>query len=208
MTAAPKDMYGIPMLPSLFDNAVDPPDKFSSPSTDEIADAFDPATYNIWNSVMHSGGSVNETNPLLQNIPGQATFNPSARDGTGSMGSASTHSSTASFDLQSAKPYLDPDRKERLEEFTQAFLTMSVFDVADIWVPSPGDGRNIHHVSSVLSDEENHILNYFCQMSQNVVLQRWSGAIGRAYSSGNVVWSTNKVRTDYCIFLGNYSKHC
>ena len=187
MTAAPKDVYGIPILPSLFENAVDHQTTFSSPSTDEIADAFDPATYNIWNTVMQSG--LNETNPV-QTFPPLAT----GRDAS-SMGSTSTNSSIASFDLQTAKPYLHPDRKERLEEFTEAFLTMSVFDVADIWVPSPGNGRNIHHISSVLSDEDNHILNYFCEMSQNTVLQSWSGAVGRAYSSGNAVWSTNKVST-------------
>ena len=195
MTAAPKDMYGIPMLPSLFDNSLDPPERMSSPSTDEIADAFDPTTYNIWNTIMQSG--VTETNPLLQNIPNQTQFQgPTNDERVNSMGTNSTNSSTSTLDIQSATPYLDPDRKERLEEFAQAFLTMSVFEVADIWVPSPGDGKNIHHISSVLPDDDscdNYALDYFCQLSQNVVLQSWSGAVGRAYSSGNTIWSTNKV---------------
>lgn len=73
--------------------------------------------------------------------------------------------------------------RDRIEEFLTAFLSMSVFDAADIWIPrEPG----LCHEVTVLANDS---LREFWAASEGIFVQSWSGAVGRAHASGNPVWS-------------------
>uniref|UniRef100_A0A7S2UPA2 WRKY19-like zinc finger domain-containing protein n=1 Tax=Attheya septentrionalis TaxID=420275 RepID=A0A7S2UPA2_9STRA len=100
--------------------------------------------------------------------------------------------SSSSTLSQLSKPILPPVRQERLEEFISAFLGMSVFDVADVWMPTSGDdAQYLRHVMSVTASDQNETLNEFKKATTGSILKIWSGAVGKAYGSGNAVW-TNK----------------
>eukprot|EP00814_Leptocylindrus_danicus_P021913 CAMPEP_0116048420 /NCGR_PEP_ID=MMETSP0321-20121206/29543_1 /TAXON_ID=163516 /ORGANISM="Leptocylindrus danicus var. danicus, Strain B650" /LENGTH=725 /DNA_ID=CAMNT_0003530621 /DNA_START=155 /DNA_END=2332 /DNA_ORIENTATION=- len=88
-------------------------------------------------------------------------------------------------------------KKDRLEEFAQAFLGMSVFDIADIWMPDDettekNDVMLLKHVSSMTNDHKNEDFIAFRQFSVGSTVRMWSGAVGRAFASGNPVWSRNE----------------
>jgi hypothetical protein len=46
-------------------------------------------------------------------------------------------------------------------------------------------------VFSLTSNENNTSINFFKTCSNNTIIKGWSGAVGRAFSSGSPVWSTN-----------------
>jgi hypothetical protein len=75
---------------------------------------------------------------------------------------------------------------ERLEEFATAFLNMSVFDAADVWIPQQ-NSEGVSQVVSVVANDALHELR-----SKGMVISNWSGAVGRAYASGTPVWSHNR----------------
>lgn len=110
---------------------------------------------------------------------------------------------------------IQPERQERLEEFVSAFLGLSVFDLADVWVPITADVDGsvctlLHNVFCVSStdtvNDDNSSggiggssggvtpITHFKHVSRNTVIKGWAGAVGRAQCSGNAVWSTNPVR--------------
>ena len=135
------------------------------------ANAFDQATYGLWSTIMENL----DVSAAIEQVPDDAT------------------SAAAAITSQSDTLYVNPERMERLEEFSSAFLSMSVFDAADFWTPSMcADGStNLHLVFSLTSNDCNTSLNYFKIASANCVIKGWSGAVGRAFSSGSPVWSTN-----------------
>ena len=109
--------------------------------------------------------------------------------------------SISTFSLSQQVPtqidFISPERQERLEEFVSAFLGLSVFDLADVWVPTTADdgSTSIHNVFAVASSETSSssaVIN-FRNLSRRTIIKGWSGAVGRAQCSGNAVWSTNQV---------------
>lgn len=175
LSRAPKDTFGIPMLPSFAELE----NQQSSLTPDETAeDAFDDATYGIWTTIMETlDGAENDLNE--QPVDGE---NPLLREQT-----------TESFALPIAFHSTDPMkecRKNRLEEFCSAFLGMSVFDMADVWVPAGRDyPDSLRHVMSVTSTDKNPVLNQFQMSSENTLIKHWTGAVGTAFAGGNPVWS-------------------
>ena len=168
------DFFGIPLLDPFVNGGSGGGDGDSvSGSDDGAANAFDHASYGLWSTIMENPA----INSAIEQIPDEAT----------SLAAAIT---TAQ---QSETPNLHPERRERLEEFSSAFLAMSVFDVADFWLPSARtDGTpNLHHVFSLTSDDNNTSLDYFKIASNNTTISAWAGAVGRAFCSGSAVWSTN-----------------
>lgn len=173
----PSDFYGIPLLPPFSD--LDSGDKSRTDGTSSISDsddaaaanAFDQATYGLWSTIMENP----EINSAIEQVSEEITC------------------AAASIASQSDAPYVYPERRERLEEFSSAFLAMSVFDAADFWTPSMNaDGStNLHHVFSLTSNDQNISLNYFKIASTNIIVKGWSGAVGRAFCSGSPIWSTN-----------------
>lgn len=129
---AQKDSFGIPMLPGM------------EPDISGDTDAFDDASYGVWNTIM-------DTAP----------------------------NSVVSIEKSSFPPLV----RERMEEFLTAFLSMSVFDAADIWIPREA---GLCHEVTVLANDS---LQDFRDASDGIFIGNWSGAVGRAYASGNPVWS-------------------
>lgn len=161
---APKDDFGIPMLPSQNNDTLD---------NILITDAFDEASYGIWSTIMNSAS-----------------------------GNTIRTSTTIASKMENIR--------ERLEEFLCAFLGMSVFDVGDAWVLSSDDGDNGGGVSlvgeendkgktlkclfTVAATENNPGVNAFRGISANSSVKIGDGAVGKAFSSGYPVWSSDKVR--------------
>jgi hypothetical protein len=93
-----------------------------------------------------------------------------------------------------APPLQESPRKERLVEFLMAFLGMSVFDLADVWVPLAGKAA-LRHVVTVTANNGLPIsttLAQFKRTSETTLIPYWTGAVGRAFSTGNPVWSSNE----------------
>ena len=148
------------------------------------ANAFDQATYGLWSTIMDNPGIINSA---MDEIPEETT-------------SAAVAISTTQTSWSSDQNMLHPEQRDRLEEFTSAFLAMSVFDAADFWMPTIEPNGNtsnsLRHYFSLTSNDftsndNNSSLNYFKIASNNVIIESWSGAVGRAFCSGCPVWSTN-----------------
>ena len=172
---APKDTFGIPMLPAF------------AQLDEQEDDAFDEATYGIWNTIMeiNPNEEIHKMDPLAE----EPTDEPMALP---------TEAITDSLNIttQPLSPSMvDSGRKERLVEFCLAFLGMSVFDLADVWVPQQqhlqqsSSTTTLGHLVSVANNADAQHLKAFCQASEHNTVQSWSGAIGRAYATGNPVWS-------------------
>ena len=179
LTDAPKDTFGIPMLPSFAEIGT------VSPEGEADLEIFDEASYGIWTTIMDT---LNDDN-LDVSFGNAMEFRT---DGN----TIKQNDATAMLDLQvcfTDTAAMSESRKVRLEEFCSAFLDMSVFDLADVWVPvGPEYPDCLRHVTSVTSSDQNALLDGFRSASVCTLIKYWTGAIGRAFSSGNPVWSANR----------------
>lgn len=221
VTSAPRDCYGIPMLPSFAELGSSPNSSMYGSGVTEngrasgaprplspvAEDAFDEASYGVWSTVMGSpptDPSITETATAMARTgylglsPSKVGSGETVRSVQGSKNSVAIKSSrtSSSSTLVPDKPLMDERRRYRLQEFLTAFLGMSVFDVADVWIPSTGsdgdDHGSLFHVTSVSTTDTNEGLNYFKRISGDSTIKIWSGAVGRAFGSANPVWTTNK----------------
>lgn len=169
LESAPRDCFGIPMLPAVAELG----NRRPSMQRDAINDAFDEASYGVWSTIMQT---LDETDSTLLNEQEEAR--------------ASVNSNQI-MTLSDAndETIIDIDRQERLEEFASAFLDVSIFDLAEVWVPAGQNSDCLCLNSTVKSTENNNVVNHFSRESERVLIKFWSGAVGRAYSSGNPVWS-------------------
>lgn len=181
---APKDCFGIPMLPSA--PLLDGSDPLSG------SDAFDEASYGVWSTIMD--------NADLSVVGADLLDMSTSLNQTTSVGPI--HESSAPV-YANSKPTMDKERLDRLEEFASAFLDVSVFDFAEVWVPIDDHSDYLGQVTSIVSSDSktNQALQEFERMSEKILVRLWSGAVGRAFSSGNPVWSANPVRGFAMIFL-------
>eukprot|EP00984_Skeletonema_dohrnii_P007372 scaffold2677_cov152-Skeletonema_dohrnii-CCMP3373.AAC.4 len=160
---APKDDFGIPMLPAPAQlNGRGASQQILDAIDNAITDAFDDASYGVWSTIMNSaGGDTVQT----------------------------------SVETIAAKMYLI---QERLEEFANAFLGMSVFDIADAWTVSSYSSDGIAHspvmkcLFTAAATESNVEINDFRKFSANSFIVPGDGAVGKAYSTGYPVWSSVK----------------
>jgi hypothetical protein len=180
LVSAPRDCFGIPMLPKVAELGSSQGNR-SEVHGDSVLDAFDEASYGVWSTIMQT---YDEPYEFEDNAPGR-------QNGT------LIEDSKESFALATtmSKPCLETERQERLQEFASAFLDVSVFDLAEVWLPIGQESSLLSMVTSVTSSNStNATLNEFTRQSQQTLIEFWSGAVGRAHSSGNPVWSYNKVR--------------
>ena len=185
MTGAPKDCFGIPMLPSFAElgSSVRDENATQSPSPSPLCDPFDEASFGIWATIMHS---PEETN----NVPDEEMESESIVK----IEQSQDVSCVPGIEPFVDRPVMQVHRRERLEEFCSAFLEMSLFDVSDVWMPVGGETYGtLGHVTSNVSTDKNAALNDFTLVSQYSQIKLWSGAVGRAFASGNPVWSANYV---------------
>lgn len=160
------------------------------PDGEVDTDPFDDASFGIWSTIMYTpSDDINRLPNLVSHpINGECSFPSTTRNSASSI-SVSSDSSV----ITAGSLCLLPSQKEKLEEFSSAFLGMSVFDAADAWIPYSLSGSNeLRHVTSVLVETNtNEALKRFAAVSQNVVIKPWSGAVGRAFATGSPVWSSN-----------------
>ena len=178
LAAAPKDCFGIPMLPSVAEIAGTDKD-FNGTA---VSDAFDEASYGIWSTIMDTieGPSIDR--------------NQNFQSSTSTQNDSTT--TTAPLYITN-KPEMPRERRERLEEFASAFLEVSVFDFAEVWIPVGGQSDYLGQVTSIMSTSFNPVLNDFIQNGEKILIKSWSGAVGRAFASGNPVWSSNRVSPSF-----------
>lgn len=201
---APKDCFGIPMLPddAEFGSENDEKLRAQSPFSDASStEAFDEASYGIWSTVMQLAAGQTESKDA---IPREAVQSLSA------VGfprhTSKTTSATVFGNIEEHNASLDlipRNKQERLEEFAVGFLGMSAFDVADVWVPlNDGQLQVLRCVatasSSAVGGEK---VDEFKQKSLQSSISVWSGAVGRAFGSGNPVWSSNYVSVVVAYFV-------
>lgn len=171
--SAPKDCFGIPMLPSA--SEIESTSKYNNGNS--VSDAFDEASYGVWSTIMDTMES-----PSLDGRP----------DMYGSVNGNSNGDVSAPL-YTTNKPEMPPERTERLEEFASAFLEVSVFDFAEVWIPIGAQAGHLGQVTSIISTDANPNVKEFIQSTEKILIKSWSGAIGRAFASGNPVWSSNRV---------------
>ncbi len=202
--------------------------RVSSPLSDDLAVAneFDNATYGLWSTIMNSP-KINYHGFESQQLGHQldvsiSTFpissSPDNQNNINQHNFIQNNTSSSSLKLLSRNQIdciIQPQRQERLEEFVSAFLGLSVFDLADVWVPITADVDGsvctlLHNVFCISStdtvNDDNSSgdiggssggvtpITHFKHVSRNTVIKGWAGAVGRAQCSGNAVWSTNPVR--------------
>jgi len=197
VTLAPKDHYGIPILPSTAELDISQREKGSSPLSEDLAFAFDHASYGVWSTIMNLPSDDDTNAALKMKLSLKASQSnyplPTVTTPKGSPLFSLT-SSCDSILLSGERLCTPPERGDRLEEFASAFLGMSVFDLADVWIPDlnrSGDVR-LNHLCSVSVADRNEGLNCLMEVSQNLVIKARSGVIGKVYNSGNPIWGTNQ----------------
>jgi len=179
LESAPRDCFGIPMLPAVAELGNS---RRAESQSEMVNDAFDEASYGVWSTIMQN---LDETDMalLMEQRGSQDAVNGNNN---------STHASSKDRTISDDEPIIDIERQERLEEFASAFLDVSIFDLAEIWIPAGRNSEVLCLNSSVKSIENNKSLDKFSTESKSIVIKFWSGAVGRAYSSGNPVWSFKK----------------
>lgn len=178
------DLFGIPLLPPFeeIEEESNQMNAYSSQVSRENMEAnpFDHASYGLWSTIMQNPESpyMSESQNALSAVnDSHMHMKPNSQG----------HPNNVDDQVFS-------ERRERLEEFATAFLEMSVFDLADCWMPSLDNTNPIpllHNIFSLTSSENNSSYNYFMQASKSVLVQGWSGAVGNAFCSGNPIWSKN-----------------
>ena len=86
------------------------------------------------------------------------------------------------------------DKLCRLEEFALGFLGMSVFDIADIWMPENSMDENVllKNVLTVSKDPKNDDFLAFEGFSRSANIPLWTGTIGRAFVTFQTVWNSKQ----------------
>jgi hypothetical protein len=182
---APKDCFGIPMLPSMAELGGAAGGGLADVQGSTVSDAFDEASYGVWSTIMETIDHPT-TDPLANSLTTEHT--------TYTNGFKVPPTNDASTPVYAMNmPVMAKERRERLEEFASAFLEVSVFDVAEVWIPIGGQNDYLGQVTSIISTDSNEALNEFQRLGEKMLIKYWSGAVGRAFSSGNPVWSANRV---------------
>jgi len=179
LESAPRDCFGIPMLPAVAELGNS---RRAELQSDTINDAFDEASYGVWSTIMQTLDQTDST-LLMEEQESRASA-----DGNNRPLCTSVNNQICTND----KPFMTIERQERLEEFASAFLDVSIFDLAEVWVPTGQNSDSLGLNSSIKSIDNNTSLDEFARESEKILIKFWSGAVGRAYSSGNPVWSFKK----------------
>lgn len=190
-----KDSLDMPKLPSSSDlSSMDCAASSDNVSPDNL---FDESSFGLWSAIMNT--NIDEQ---LENIitTDEELFVPTDVNDSlqavkphvvRSVSSVSIGSNSSESSVASLKPMLPPGKRDRLEEFIQGFLGMSIFEAADVWIPC--SGKKIQLLTHVFTSVKPNIPDFsdFRMTSSGSNIKIWSGAVGRAYGSGNPVWSNN-----------------
>jgi len=177
LESAPRDCFGIPMLPAIAElgNSIIIREDINGGTS---SDPFDEASYGVWSTIMQTVNNIESINVMEEQESGITIQYNSVK--------------TQILTKKSKHPYMNIERQQRLEEFASAFLDVSIFDLAEVWIPTGQNSDCLGLNSSVKTVNNNALLNEFATASGKCLIKFWSGAVGRAYSSGNPVWSFNQ----------------
>lgn len=177
LTAAPKDLLGIPMLPSHSEIKLSSLDGSQSPESD-ISDEF---RYNIWSNVLdQETGMSSDSTPRLnadleaQYLSTDLTANRQYHSGVGGGSAAQDKWYT-----------LNDSTNERVSEFVEGFLGLSVFDAADVWYAS-SDNR-LTQISTYVSKDAPSEFSAFNEKTA-ASISMWDGVVGESFATANPVW--------------------
>eukprot|EP00536_Pseudo-nitzschia_multiseries_P011558 jgi/Psemu1/29326/gm1.29326_g len=110
--------------------------KKSQLQPESMNDAFDEASYGVWSTIMQT---LDETDSTL--ISEQQETQNSVNKANNPL-----HASMNSQICANEKHFMDIDRQERLEEFASAFLDVSIFDLAEVWLPTGQNSDSLNKV--------------------------------------------------------------
>ena len=221
LSTAPKDSFGIPILPCFAElgysetPAPAPNNTNNGRASPTYEDIFDEASYGVWSTIMQDRPSFEFSNEDLSK--GHRKFSMDDNSVDFSVDNSRPMGLNEGIGQKSADDGVDPSslvaknkrlldrkRKEQLEEFCSAFLGMSVFDIADVWIAAGPDHPDcLCHVTSIGSNNQSSTVSEFKRVSGYTLIKFWSGAVGRAYSSGNPVWSCNPVSGGEALYTVN-----
>ena len=154
----------------------------------------DESNYAVWSTIMNTD--------LIDSLVGDCNLNSNACD-KGIISKVRTHSFTegglqheAQVDFRN-DINMHQDKLFRLEEFAQGFLGMSVFDIADVWMPDHSNENDevLKHVLSVTKDPKNDDFLTFKDFSRLAKIPLWSGAVGRAFVTFQTIWESTPEQT-------------
>lgn len=168
---------------------------------DAPSDVFDEASYGVWSTIMQSIDTIDVLDDLSNVVPNSNGNALPANSQTSPFAEAEApsflHSVGSDSLARNDKSPMEGERLDRLQEFANAFLDVSVFELAEVWLPIGESSDCLGLVTSVTgqsaSNSSNPTLGEFSVQSKGKIVKFWSGAVGRAFSSGNPVWSTNRV---------------
>ena len=184
LSLAPKDTFGIPMLPSFAE--------IGNVTPDENIEIFDEASYGIWSTIMGTNLEDGQQLDPSQAFDFSRELQAMSESDSNEPDSIPPQKMSSALVLSHPTSLLQENRRQRLEEFCEAFLGMSVFDLADVWVPvGEEEPESLRMAMSVASTASNDYVNQFRLCSELSVIKFWAGAVGRAFSSGNPVWTAN-----------------
>jgi hypothetical protein len=211
LSTAPRDSFGIPMLPSSSEmtegdivrhsssasvkslsertaETVDDTDS-GSQSPDSEVDEF---AYNVWEAVLNPSTATTSTAIL-----NQAALEVSNVD-VGSLAGKEIEPSLLELPntlLTAARPssgfILEETTRHRVEEFVRGFLGLSSFDAADVFFSHPTH-RSLTQIFTLGSETAPVEFECFRTLTSPVTLSPWEGAAGTAYSTANPLWSSDR----------------
>mmetsp|Transcript_18737 Transcript_18737/g.38382 ORF Transcript_18737/g.38382 Transcript_18737/m.38382 type:complete len:947 (-) Transcript_18737:127-2967(-) len=176
LSAAPKDSFGIPMLPSGAElltagegsgdismpglmSSADSSEAGSQSPDSEQSDPIDDFDYSIWSAIIET---------REQHVP------PSLSPFTSG--------------------HLQPGVRDRIAEFINGFLGLSAFDAADVW--HAGQNQVLTQIFTMPSQTAPAGFELFQGFVDNAYVTKWDGAIGRCYATGDPVWDTGEEQID------------
>mmetsp|Transcript_24572 Transcript_24572/g.56223 ORF Transcript_24572/g.56223 Transcript_24572/m.56223 type:complete len:919 (+) Transcript_24572:629-3385(+) len=189
-----KDSLDMPKLPSSVDLAsmdynLDDTIASSPPKNKLMQDKSDQASFGLWSAIMNTNIDEHLENMISTDedlfVPTDESYKPAVRSASAISVASSTNSD------MSQQQIFSQGKRDRLEEFIHGFLGISIFEVADIWVPDQEKTFQVLTQVSSSSKQDTPPLEEFQKSSSTATIPIWSGAAGRAYGSGNPVWSNS-----------------
>ncbi|GMH89381.1 hypothetical protein TrST_g2311 [Triparma strigata] len=179
LSAAPKDKFGIPMLPKSAEVDFEErgvPGMIKSEESSE------------------TGSQSPDSEVSDENPPPPSPPSPVQNIDEYDYGLWTSILETPSFHpVSSAPTSLTPSTRDRVEEFVTGFLGLSVFDACDVWVKTPA---GLSQIFSMKCESAPDGFECFQVINRREGLKKWDGAIGRCYATGDPVWEIGEGEYD------------
>jgi len=182
---APKDDFGIPMLPAAVESHLGVGNT-QNPDMDNllITDAFDEASYGVWSTIMNSAsGRTIRTSTTI------ASKMEVIRERLEEFLCAFLGMSV--FDVGDAWVFSSADNDG--DEGDATVVERATIAFGDMMTVNDDKRKTLKCLFTVAATESNAGINELRLVSENSSIQIGDGAVGQAFSSGYPVWSSEKV---------------